>query len=86
MSRLVAVSNRVAVPKRSAAPGGLAVGLLLALQVRGGVWFGWNGEVGDGPRLRYNVTPAPSEVRCDAMTRYRGLGTESLFHRRGFLA
>jgi trehalose 6-phosphate synthase len=46
MSRLVAVSNRVSLPKRGAAPGGLAVGLLAAMQSRGGVWFGWDGEVG----------------------------------------
>lgn len=43
MSRLVVVSNRVAVPGESRA-GGLAVGLLAALQERGGVWFGWSGR------------------------------------------
>ena len=45
MSRLVAVSNRIAMPRRGAAPGGLAVGLLAAMRARGGLWFGWNGEV-----------------------------------------
>jgi len=45
MSRLVAVSNRIALPKRNAAPGGLAVGMLTAMQQRGGVWFGWDGKV-----------------------------------------
>ncbi len=45
MSRLVAVSNRVSIPRRGAPPGGLAVGLLAAMQSRGGLWFGWNGEV-----------------------------------------
>jgi trehalose 6-phosphate synthase len=45
VSRLVAVSNRVSLPKRGSAPGGLAVGLLSAMQARGGVWFGWDGEV-----------------------------------------
>ncbi len=44
MSRLVAVSNRVSVPKRGASPGGLVVGLLAAMQSRGGLWFGWSGE------------------------------------------
>ncbi|HEY0333753.1 MAG TPA: alpha,alpha-trehalose-phosphate synthase (UDP-forming) [Stenotrophomonas sp.] len=47
MSRLVVVSNRVAVPGESRA-GGLAVGLLGALRERGGVWFGWNGKVARG--------------------------------------
>ena len=37
MSRLVAVSNRISVPKRGSAPGGLAVGLLAAMQARRGL-------------------------------------------------
>jgi trehalose 6-phosphate synthase len=45
--RLVAVSNRVAIPKRGKAPGGLAVGVLSALRRRGGVWFGWSGKTTD---------------------------------------
>ena len=48
MSRLVTVSNRVSLPKKGAAPGGLAVGVLAAMQARGGLWFGWSGEVADG--------------------------------------
>ena len=44
MSRVVIVSNRVAVPKGSAAAGGLAVAILAAMHERGGVWFGWGGE------------------------------------------
>jgi trehalose 6-phosphate synthase len=44
-SRLVVVSNRVAMPSAGAKPGGLAVALLAALKERGGIWFGWNGEV-----------------------------------------
>lgn len=48
MSRLVVVSNRIALPddKKNSA-GGLAVGILGALKVAGGLWFGWSGEVGD---------------------------------------
>jgi trehalose 6-phosphate synthase len=49
LSRLVAVSNRVSVPKHGTAPGGLAVGLLAAMQARGGLWYGWNGEIVSGP-------------------------------------
>ncbi len=44
MSRLVVVSNRVAVPGENRA-GGLAVGLLAALKERGGLWFGWSGKI-----------------------------------------
>jgi trehalose 6-phosphate synthase len=44
VSRLVVVSNRVALPGENRA-GGLAVGLLSALKERGGLWFGWSGKV-----------------------------------------
>lgn len=43
LSRLIAVSNRVAVPGPRTAPGGLAVGLLAALSSSRGLWFGWDG-------------------------------------------
>lgn len=46
-SRLVAVSNRVSIPREKAPPGGLAVGLLAAMHSRGGMWFGWSGELTD---------------------------------------
>lgn len=48
MSRLVVVSNRIAQPgaKKNSA-GGLAVGILDALQHSGGIWFGWSGKTGD---------------------------------------
>ncbi|MFD1803264.1 alpha,alpha-trehalose-phosphate synthase [Mixta tenebrionis] len=46
MSRLVVVSNRIAVPDGSkASAGGLAVGILDALKTTGGLWFGWNGDI-----------------------------------------
>lgn len=48
MSRLVAVSNRVADPKKGKSAGGLAVGLLAALKQRGGLWFGWGGQTCHG--------------------------------------
>ena len=47
MSRLVVVSNRVALPGENRA-GGLAVGLLAALKERGGLWFGWSGKTARG--------------------------------------
>ena len=45
MSRLVVVSNRVPPPKGKQAAGGLAVGVLAALREKGGVWFGWSGNL-----------------------------------------
>ena len=48
MSRLVVVSNRVAIPDGSkSTAGGLAVGVLDALKTTGGLWFGWNGEISE---------------------------------------
>ncbi len=49
MTRLVCVSNRISLPRRGAAPGGLAVGVLAALQHTGGLWFGWSGEATEEP-------------------------------------
>ncbi|MEN1970954.1 trehalose-6-phosphate synthase [Luteimonas sp. MJ204] len=50
MSRLVIVSNRVAVPGQSRS-GGLVVALDGALRATGGVWFGWSGKTSrDGTR------------------------------------
>jgi trehalose 6-phosphate synthase len=43
MSRLVVVSNRVALPGQPQT-GGLATGLTAALGERGGLWFGWSGK------------------------------------------
>lgn len=85
MSRLVVVSNRVAVPGESRA-GGLAVGLLAALQERGGLWFGWSGrsvseesghlhEQTDG-NIRY-VTMDLS--RQDLETYYNGFANRALW-------
>ena len=48
MTRVVAVSNRVADPVEGKAPGGLAVGVLAALEQTGGMWFGWSGKLGSG--------------------------------------
>jgi len=43
MSRLVVVSNRVALP-REARAGGLASAMQAALTEKGGLWFGWSGR------------------------------------------
>jgi trehalose 6-phosphate synthase len=46
MSRLVAISNRVAKPagRGAAQTGGLAMALAAGLRASGGLWFGWSGE------------------------------------------
>ncbi|MEZ5533684.1 MAG: trehalose-6-phosphate synthase [Steroidobacteraceae bacterium] len=62
MSRLVCVSNRITVPRRAAAPGGLAVGVLAAMRDTGGLWFGWSGE------LEANPPPAPEIVTRGEIT------------------
>jgi trehalose 6-phosphate synthase len=50
MSRLIVISNRVAVPKpegEGGAQGGLAVALSAALREYRGLWFGWSGNKTD---------------------------------------
>jgi trehalose 6-phosphate synthase len=54
-SRLVCVSNRVTLPRKVSAPGGLTVGILGALKRTGGLWFGWGGELADSD-------PGPAEI------------------------
>src|SRR5690554_5567760 len=51
MSRLIVVSNRVAKSDGASkgSEGGLAVGVMAAMGKTGGVWFGWNGKVGNLP-------------------------------------
>jgi trehalose 6-phosphate synthase len=56
--RLVAISNRVAVPRKAAAPGGLAVGVLAALRGRGGLWFGASGDT-----VHHDTPPAQVQKR-----------------------
>ena len=54
MSRLVVVSNRVAVPDRADkwSAGGLAIALRGAFQTYQGLWFGWSGRVAAQPALK----------------------------------
>ncbi len=69
MGRLVCVSNRISLPRKTAAPGGLAVGILTALKRTGGLWFGWGGETiehepGDPDiHIREGVTYATIDLR-----------------------
>lgn len=56
-ARLITVSNRVAKPKRGGgSAGGLAVGILAALEEHGGMWFGWSGELTDGESRDPEIT------------------------------
>lgn len=84
--RLICVSNRVAVPGRSASPGGLAVGVSSALRATGGLWFGWGGELtSDTPEdavlhSRDGVTFATIDLpRIDFNLYYNGFANESLW-------
>lgn len=47
MSRLIVVSNRVAKSDGASkgSEGGLAVGVMAAMEKEGGVWFGWSGKI-----------------------------------------
>ena len=49
MPRLVVVSNRVApISEGEPTAGGLAAGVMDALKQKGGIWFGWSGEINAG--------------------------------------
>ncbi|MGE0666481.1 MAG: alpha,alpha-trehalose-phosphate synthase (UDP-forming) [Sphingomonadales bacterium] len=72
MSRLVVVSNRVALPREAPArAGGLAVALRDAMKERGGLWFGWSGEVSNEPhqaprtRTTGGITYATLDLTAD---------------------
>jgi trehalose 6-phosphate synthase len=86
MSRLVCVSNRISLPRKSAAPGGLAVGILSALKRTGGLWFGWGGETVDTDpgepdiHIRDGVTYATVDLRKrDFELYYNGYANEVLW-------
>ncbi|WP_119678203.1 alpha,alpha-trehalose-phosphate synthase (UDP-forming) [Indioceanicola profundi] len=57
MSRLVVVSNRVGLPSsRGGRAGGLEVALTEALQAKGGLWFGWSGQVAEATSTAPKLT------------------------------
>jgi trehalose 6-phosphate synthase len=59
VSRLVIVSNRVSLPReRTSRAGGLAVALRDALNRRGGLWFGWSGEIAESPDTKPAIVSA----------------------------
>jgi len=68
MARLICVSNRVTPPTgRSDPAGGLAVALRDALRSRGGLWFGWSGEVGPetGGRMKQRTVGGVTYATVD---------------------
>jgi trehalose 6-phosphate synthase len=88
MPRLVVVSNRVApITEGEPTAGGLAAGVLDALRQKGGMWFGWSGEITDtaeapahveravGPITLYTVDLA----RRDYDAYYRGFANGTLW-------
>jgi trehalose 6-phosphate synthase len=86
MSRLVCVSNRLTLPKRDAAPGGLAVGVLSTLKQTGGLWFGWGGEITDTDpgepdiHIREGVTYATIALKRREFERYyNGYANDALW-------
>jgi trehalose 6-phosphate synthase len=86
MGRLVCVSNRISLPRKSAAPGGLAIGILSALKRTGGLWFGWGGETieqdpGDPDiHIRDGVTYATIDLRRQEFELYyNGYANEVLW-------
>jgi len=87
VTRLIAVSNRVARPKTDAkSAGGLAVGVNAALEEYGGVWFGWNGKTIQGepgePRLEKSgkVTYATIDLNENSyQLYYNGFSNTSLW-------
>jgi trehalose 6-phosphate synthase len=84
--RLVAVSNRVGPVRGAAAAGGLAVGLVDALNERGGVWFGWSGKMAAAGKSRLrtekagNITLATLDLtQHDYDGFYRGFSNNCLW-------
>jgi len=64
MSRLIVISNRVALPDETA-PGGLASGLRAALRDEGGIWFGWSGEISEHCTLTHRQEGTTEFVLTD---------------------
>jgi trehalose 6-phosphate synthase len=86
MSRLVVVSNRVApIQEGEATAGGLAAGVLDALKQKGGLWFGWSGEVTDASKPKPERTVGPITLFTIDLSRrnydeyYRGFANDTLW-------
>jgi trehalose 6-phosphate synthase len=86
VSRLVVVSNRVApIQEGEATAGGLAAGVLDALRQKGGLWFGWSGEITDTAAPKAERSVGPITLFTIGLTRrdydefYRGFANGTLW-------
>jgi trehalose 6-phosphate synthase len=86
VSRLVVVSNRVApIQEGEATAGGLAAGVLDALRQKGGLWFGWSGDVTDSAVQNAQHSVGPISLFTIDLTRrdydefYRGFANGTLW-------
>jgi trehalose 6-phosphate synthase len=76
LNRLVCVSNRITLPRKAAAAGGLAVGVLAAIKKNTGLWFGWGGDTTDAEpedpdlHVRSGVTYATIDLRSSEADLY----------------
>ncbi|HEY7886408.1 MAG TPA: trehalose-6-phosphate synthase [Cellvibrionaceae bacterium] len=93
MSRLIVVSNRVAKSDGASkgSEGGLAVGVMAAMEKAGGIWFGWSGKVdnrNDKPKreARGNIEYITVNLKQSEYTQYyKGYANSvlwPLFHQR----
>lgn len=98
MNRLVVISNRVASSNKPAS-GGLAIAMEELLQRRGGIWFGWSGDIVDSEtptsgRIHINQDNLITRITIDLTQQqhdsyYRGFSNDVLwpvFHNRVDLA
>ncbi len=88
MPRLVVVSNRVApITEGEPTAGGLAAGVLDALKQKGGLWFGWSGEITDSADAPAHVERSVGPItvctvdlaRRDYDAYYRGFANGTLW-------
>jgi trehalose 6-phosphate synthase len=88
MSRLVVVSNRVApITEGEPTAGGLAAGVLDALKQKGGIWFGWSGEITEDSAATAHVERTVGSItlctvdlaRSDYDAFYRGFANGTLW-------
>lgn len=97
MSRLIVASNRVADLTTANQSGGLVVAVGESLRQRGGIWFGWSGDVVDDDAPRFPVTATHGKVttvtvpfsKSEFENHYHGFSNSTLwpvFHYRLDLA
>jgi trehalose 6-phosphate synthase len=81
VSRLVILSNRVALPEETRA-GGLAVALRAALAEYGGLWFGWSGHIAEQATDVHEIEHAGIDYATLDLTRAEHAGYYAGFANR----